>query len=369
MPLEDLVAKGWTFVDDGSPSPPPPRFSPIEIAQMKTRRRFAKAAPLRKGALIPFQLPSLYPEAVYDESEVRPQAARRPNSTLLTHLRSARSGALYVELIKGLKKGKDRSSQVWRGEVKDVGGPSHSIIVKLYAEALYELPAPPTDVLWSTAEEKYGREAQAYITFQSRQGIDVPICYGFYKFSVPWGETVIGVILEDLSEIGIDLWDFGQDFVEGGDGFGNARESQDSDVESVSTRSGGEEEDNEMVAWEKAAREAKVLQNFAQRCLHELEHTTAPGIVGNVFVLRSSTLERPEFIFHGFSHTLPKSEYEEILRNYREEVERERGIERAAEVNLDFRSGAEEVLMDVIGHVFDRKIAREWKELELFEFA
>ncbi|GAA5955147.1 hypothetical protein JCM3765_003208 [Sporobolomyces pararoseus] len=374
MPLEDLVAKGWSFVNEGPPSPPPPRFSQSEIAQMKIRRRIAKSSPLRKGASVPFQLPSLYPKAIYDESEVHSNPSRQPRSTLLSLLGTSQPESLCIKLVKGLKKGKDRSSQVWRAEVKDAEGNSQRVVVKMYAEALFELPAPPANLLHLDAEERVHREAQAYTTLRSRQGIDIPICYGFFKFLVPWGETVVGVILEDLNEIAIDLWDFGQDFVGGGDGFGNARDSADSDIESVSTRSGGEEEDEEMVTWEKAAREAKVLQNFlltlfkAQRRLHDFDHTTSPGLIGNVFVLGSSTLDRPRFIFYGFSHTLPKPKCEEILREHYEEVKRTRGVETAARVNLDFRARAEKVLLEAIGHVFDKKIAREWKELELFEF-
>jgi len=32
------------------------------------------------------------------------------------------------------------------------------------------------------------------------QGRDVPVCYGCYRFRVPWGEDVVGIVLEDLSD-------------------------------------------------------------------------------------------------------------------------------------------------------------------------
>lgn len=32
------------------------------------------------------------------------------------------------------------------------------------------------------------------------QGVDVPWCYGFYRFDMPWGEEVTGILLEDLSD-------------------------------------------------------------------------------------------------------------------------------------------------------------------------
>lgn len=38
-----------------------------------------------------------------------------------------------------------------------------------------------------------------YAAFRSLQGRDVLICYGFYRFRVPWGEDVVGIVLEDLS--------------------------------------------------------------------------------------------------------------------------------------------------------------------------
>ena len=52
------------------------------------------------------------------------------------------------------------------------------------------------------------RRVDSYETLSSRQGDDVPICYGICKFSAPWGETVIGVVLEDLREVGapIRVW-------------------------------------------------------------------------------------------------------------------------------------------------------------------
>jgi hypothetical protein len=96
---------------------------------------------------------------------------------------------------------------------------------------------------------------------RSRQGLDIPICYGFYKFQVPWGETVTGVILEDLSELGVTLWSWGREFLIGGDGFGTIEDEDDSDQESVSDLAESEEEKVAEVQ-EQAARHAKTLSTF-----------------------------------------------------------------------------------------------------------
>jgi len=32
------------------------------------------------------------------------------------------------------------------------------------------------------------------------QGSDLPLCYGLYKFQIPTGEEMVGLVLEDLNE-------------------------------------------------------------------------------------------------------------------------------------------------------------------------
>ena len=35
---------------------------------------------------------------------------------------------------------------------------------------------------------------------RSEQGRMIPHCYGLYRFEMPWGEEVTGMLLEDLSD-------------------------------------------------------------------------------------------------------------------------------------------------------------------------
>ncbi|GAA5893386.1 uncharacterized protein JCM6883_007648 [Sporobolomyces salmoneus] len=373
MPLEDIVAKGWTFRPDDRPATRPPRFSDPEINEFKARRRLAKASPLRKGSFLSFTLPSLYPDAIYrsrDESVDSPNPPRRPSAALLEQLKSSKPENKQIKLKKGLVKGKDQYSQVWRGEMK-VNGKKYKVILKLYAEALYHLPVPPFfDQGWSSQEERAQHEAEAYATLNSVQGIDVPICYGFYNFSVPWGESVIGVILEDLNEIGVGLEDWVQNYLQRGDGFAfpDPDPDSDSDQESVSTSS-DEDEDEEMSV-EKAEEHERKLRNSlnhifrTQRRLHEFGHTMPQ----HVFVLRTGTLAQPQLVFHGFSHTMSRAEVEAGFQDRYEDVKKFSGARVADKLERDFRATAERGLIRTVRRVLGETLWRTWRNKEYFEF-
>jgi hypothetical protein len=128
---------------------------------MKERRRLAIASPLRQGMSLVFITPSLYPESIYSPSPnsvESPNPARRASSTLLKLLATSKHKNLQIHLKKGVLKGKDHSSQVWRAEL-EVAGRRKKVVVKLYAEALFELPTPTMPR--STEQENVESEAQA----------------------------------------------------------------------------------------------------------------------------------------------------------------------------------------------------------------
>jgi hypothetical protein len=164
MPLEDVLANGWKFVDDSRPPAPPPRFTEAQIAEKKERRRLAKASPLRKGMSLSFALPSIYPHAVFDGDRNptdSPNPLRKPSKTVLRFLQASESSRAQVKLLKGIQKGKDNCSQIWSAEI-DVGGKQRKIIVKLHAEALFPLPSPPPyDTHWESADIQAKQEAEA----------------------------------------------------------------------------------------------------------------------------------------------------------------------------------------------------------------
>jgi len=110
-----------------------------------------------------------------------------------------------------------------------------------------------------------------YSAFQAEQGLDVPICYGLYQFDAPWGEKVVGAILEDLSEITIPLSTFAANFLKTGDGFSNESgpdyDSDEEEEEFEENEDGWEAYENKVK--EDAVRKATQLKHFvSSRYLH-----------------------------------------------------------------------------------------------------
>jgi len=104
-----------------------------------------------------------------------------------------------------------------------------------------------------------------YHSFRSTQGRDVPICYGFFNFTMPWNKTVKGVILEDLTKIALPLPIFGRNFTHTGDGF----EERDSDDESGTESIPGHSETIEStIDKDLARRRAKKLKIFVSPTLY-----------------------------------------------------------------------------------------------------
>ncbi|GAA5901667.1 uncharacterized protein JCM6883_000357 [Sporobolomyces salmoneus] len=135
-----------------------------------------------------------------------PNPLRPLNSDLLRALGQARDGlGLELTLIKEIQGKEDHWSQVWTCDVQVNGKTLGTIVAKFLVQSLFPFPQDTPHLLgkyrWKPAVEIARREAQAYAAFRdSAQGVDVPWCYGFYRFRMPWGEEVIGILLEDLSE-------------------------------------------------------------------------------------------------------------------------------------------------------------------------
>ncbi|GAA5832027.1 hypothetical protein JCM3766R1_003692 [Sporobolomyces carnicolor] len=368
MPLEDLVAKGWHFVDDSRPKRPP-RFSDAEIAKLRERRRLAKASPFRKGSQVTFELPSLYPKAIYsphDRPSNSPNPLRLANTSLLEFLKGSETKEAEVRLREGVRRGVNFRSQVWSGDIK-VEGKRHKIIVKLYAEALYLLPVRRYQGRWMCQEERAKREAEAYKTLSSRQGDDIPICYGIYKFSAPWGETVIGVILEDLREVGAPIRDWARNYLRYGDGFREAADDNDSDFEAMSTSS-EEESDERDLSQEEVAEHELVLRKFASPSFSGLPPSFHAASC-EPFVLRSGSLEMPHFVFPGFSHHSSRvvAEGEEYASLYEDSLKYE-GREWADKIKRDFRATGERELTGTLRLYFGEDLWYAWAEHNLFPF-
>ena len=156
---QSMMPPGWTVGGDYKP----PRFSEQEIDRFKERQQIAKASPLRKSTLLPFSLPSLYPESVYDSTMSFPQSPnplRQASQSLLNLLSGTSPRPLALKLTKGIVKGAGAWSQVWRAEI-DVEGRRRKVVVKLYAESLFPIPVHPIDGEWQSGDELCKREADA----------------------------------------------------------------------------------------------------------------------------------------------------------------------------------------------------------------
>ncbi|GAA5918499.1 hypothetical protein JCM6882_001357 [Rhodosporidiobolus microsporus] len=181
-------------------------------ADLKPRRRKAKRHPLSSGDTLIFSGPSLRSDVftALDRTPSTPACSpstpRRPvNRSLLNHLAHAPPGAIHRLTLKPpIQEGKHRFSQVWRVEV-EVGGPREPAVLKLFVEALFPYPVDHTTRAWQYAESYEAAEADSYASFSTLQGGAVPYCYGFYRFALPFGETVTGVLLEDLSDLATPL--------------------------------------------------------------------------------------------------------------------------------------------------------------------
>ncbi|BGP15068.1 hypothetical protein JCM10213_002788 [Rhodosporidiobolus nylandii] len=181
-------------------------------ADLAPRRREAKKHPLLPGNVLQLTAPSLRSD-VFTSRATAPSSAspippRRPASPLLLDALSPASGRAPVpypvSLIRGIQTGKDQWARVWQAEI-DVDGKREKVVLKLFVEALFPRPTELSGRRWSTAEECYRAEGDSYAAFSHLQGAIVPFCYGVYDFDLPFGETVGGIVLEDLTSSAIVL--------------------------------------------------------------------------------------------------------------------------------------------------------------------
>ncbi|GAA6063085.1 hypothetical protein JCM10212_005148 [Sporobolomyces blumeae] len=194
----------------GHPLYPP---SQAEYDEYERRQQLAAAEPLEGVDILPWTGPSLEPDvsppADYPHARsTSPNPTRPIHRALLNPETGSTSKPWTLKLAEGLQTGVDQRSQVWRAEARTYDDPQTvvPVVVKLRYEALFEPPEPVVSVPhldwwnWFSAAFLQEREALAYRTARDLQGTDLPICYGFFRFRLPSGEEVVGVVLEDLVE-------------------------------------------------------------------------------------------------------------------------------------------------------------------------
>ncbi|BGP40752.1 hypothetical protein JCM10449v2_004717 [Rhodotorula kratochvilovae] len=191
------------------------RATDADYARLRAGRIPARIDPLEKGVELEWNGPNLHSDALpptdypCDPPEPSPHDPRPLCTSLLAANSPARGSAGWkLRLVEGVQTGADQWSQVWRCKIVDECGQdlAGTVILKLYQQSLFPLPdewsSSPLleDWNWFPARHLVEREAQAYSLLKPYQGRDIPLCYGFYRFQVPCGEEVVGVILEDLVE-------------------------------------------------------------------------------------------------------------------------------------------------------------------------
>ncbi|GAA6032661.1 hypothetical protein JCM8097_004867 [Rhodosporidiobolus ruineniae] len=179
----------------------------------------ALADPLEKGVLLEWRGPNLHPDTlprvdypVNDTPEPTPNPPRPLLHPLLDPDSPSQGGTGWsLRLVEALQEGENEWSQAWRCEVVQTGGVVGTVVLKLRQQSLFPLPderrsAPEFDYFnWWPATHLVKREVLAYSRLRLYQGRDIPLCYGFYTFTLPCSETAVGVILEDLVDSTIAL--------------------------------------------------------------------------------------------------------------------------------------------------------------------
>ncbi|GAA6002928.1 hypothetical protein JCM10207_001901 [Rhodosporidiobolus poonsookiae] len=184
---------------------------------LRARRRRALDEPLEEDLELAWDGPNLFPDALppprYPHNSTphpSPNPPRPLCSTLLDPRSPSQGGQGWnLRLIESLQEGEDEWSQVWRCAVLSPAAgelPAITVVLKLRQESLFPPPShqpsnPDVDSWnWTPAKHLVERESEVYSRARSLQGRDLPLCYGFYTFTLPDGEQAIGLILEDLSD-------------------------------------------------------------------------------------------------------------------------------------------------------------------------
>ncbi|GAA5844441.1 hypothetical protein JCM9279_006307 [Rhodotorula babjevae] len=183
-----------------------------QLDELEAQRARALEHPLKPGDSLSWQGPNLHPESLPPadypgETPLPSPHEPRPLLSAFLARDSPGSGASVwsVRLLEGIQTGADKWAQVWRGEAVDEQVRTVGRVVLLYQQALFPFPdeelpsnAEHDCFWWWPARHAEACESRAYHDLSAYQGRDVPLCYGFYKFCLPDGEEVVGVVLEDL---------------------------------------------------------------------------------------------------------------------------------------------------------------------------
>ncbi|GAA5963262.1 hypothetical protein JCM3765_005779 [Sporobolomyces pararoseus] len=357
----------------------------------KQRRRIATASPFRKQTFVNLSFPSLSPDSIYSPSaiasyRVPPDSRRNVNGWLLKYLSSGQ-GQARIKLVKGISKGKSKFSQVWKATIEIGGGKEEKVVVKFFAEAFFT-PAKLVLQYWWPAPTKYKPEMDSYAAFRPAQGVEIPICYGFFNFKAPYGENVVGVIMEDLSDVMMPLEEFGKNLRSKRlDGFkGIDAAGFDSDDMSYS-------EDSDREAQDRLCERAKVefgekidkhklffLELFnTHRRIQELGKRTLPVADQynnrcRISVVKSSTLNSPRFIYTSFARSQSEEEalksfYEKVsLRRQPKPGETEIEIYEEIDGKPDYRDVEERNLLRQMRYTFGNEEYKTWRKMGLFPF-
>ncbi|KIJ28427.1 hypothetical protein M422DRAFT_71420 [Sphaerobolus stellatus SS14] len=151
--------------------------------------------PLREGAYLESDGLSLYTTSPR-RNEVR-NASRPCIPDLLE-----RGVNLRLRVIEPIQTGTDRLSQVWRctySSLNHQGSEESSVVIlKLFQESLRFIPHESL-IDYIPVEEDITRESHAYQQLRGLQGSILPYSYGFYNFTLPCGEIVVGHVMEFIS--------------------------------------------------------------------------------------------------------------------------------------------------------------------------
>ncbi|GAA6004596.1 hypothetical protein JCM11491_002162 [Sporobolomyces phaffii] len=361
-----MGAHGWTFVETRHKY-----CTEEELADLRERRALAKANPFRKGMRVSLTPRSLHPESIYSHKLAstgsRASELRRPVSAALleTLTTGGDDRVCEAKLVKGIQKGPNKRAQVWQATL-EADGVEHRVLIKFYVKVLLPLPRDVFHDFFPRAEHRIDTEAQGFAAFRSVQGIDVPMRYGFYNFEAPWGEQVVGVILEDLSEVAIPLPAFAKEYLES---FTQRNYDSDDDQRShISFTSDDSGLARDAETPEEAQLKASELKTFIltlfeqHRRLQDLGHTVPIVTADHVYVVKPTSLDCPQFVFASFDGSMSQEAAEREHDELQSQEELSIGWPR------DHRYDGEHGLHCSLGDVFGRETIREWYKFRLFQW-
>ncbi|GAA6004866.1 hypothetical protein JCM10207_008433 [Rhodosporidiobolus poonsookiae] len=333
-----------------------------ELAELDRRRRQAKKHPLTPGLVLSSRTPSLVPDVFPARQAPSDDHPRRVVDWQLVERLQEADQAFDLVLKEPLATGKSLWSQVWRADVR-IGDETHSIVLKLYMEALFPPPLATVGRRWRRAEVNALSEADSYTAFAPLQGFVVPMCYGFYRFDhLPAGESAIGVLLEDLSPVSSTLpaWLAEQRRLKRRqrrrqqlDARGNVPDSSGADSSDVDSTA--EEELFEFEQIEPLI--CSIFDNFRE--LHRCNRATFAPYASD-FLIAGLDPAQAEVITLGFSATQSKQEWEAEDTAACERVRRKHN---RSEDKSDWRRADTYALEGELGHhAFGLDLMDRWEQ-------